>query len=43
MIQQIPEFDCMEMYKDYVSEMKNAGEEPLSYYEWLNEEQIEQI
>lgn len=43
MIEQIPEYTCIEMYEDYVAEMKRLGEEPLEYLEWLRGEQIEPV
>lgn len=43
MTEQIPEFDAYDMWLDYCAEMKEAGEEPLEFYEWCRENQVEPI
>lgn len=43
MMEQIPEWDTCVLYADYVDEMLSSGEEPLSYFEWLSENQIEPV
>lgn len=43
MIEQIPEFEAREMWEDYCIERQIAGENPLPFYEWCKEEQIELV
>ena len=43
MMEQIPEGDVRVLYAEYVDEMLISGEEPLSYFEWLSENQIEPV
>jgi hypothetical protein len=43
MIQPVLESAALEMYEDYVLECKQSGDEPLSWLEWLDDQQIEPV